>query len=323
MIHTERASCTHIHGVPSGRDLASMTLDQSPVQRVGERVLAHVGEELLVNLESGEVGRSGDGIHRVGRDGLGLVALGVNEVVVEDLNVGVVAGQLHDLVGDRLGIGKGGHILADTSEAEDDILGVGTAKLGSGLLTKNDEVGGARSDVAADPSRQTRVNTTAETLVGAADDVEGLLALGLQGLGLGGIVDLVGRLAVADGVAHGALGAGQLGGGDNLHGLGDLLDVANRLETALDLTEGGVGGSVAGGAAWREQVSLASWCVGFLAGPLLRDRVIAPAPAPPLAPLLLLVPLPRHRYRRGAGRGGMRAGWAGLERSDFGRTGQE
>ena len=88
------------------------------------------------------------------------------------------------------------------------------------------------------------MDTTAETLVGTADDDQVLLALTLDGLGLGALEDGVGGLAVLAGLGHGPLGAGDLGGGDNLHGLGDLLDVANRLETALNFTEGGIAGGI-------------------------------------------------------------------------------
>jgi hypothetical protein len=51
-------------------------------------------------------------------------------------------------------------------------------------------------------------------------------------------------LSVDNGLVHGLLGAGELGGGDDLHGLGDLLDVANGLEAALDLTESGIVGGL-------------------------------------------------------------------------------
>lgn len=226
-----------------------MTLGQSPEERVGKSVLAHVGDQLLIDLEGREVRRSSNGILREGLDDGGLVAGGVDELVVEDLDAGVLALELDDLVGNGLGVGEGGDALANTGEAQDNVLVVGTAELGAGLLADDDEVGGAVSDLAADPSRQTRVHTTAETLVGTADDVQGLLVLDLEGLGLGGVVDLVGSGTVLLGVVHGSLSAGQLGGGDNLHGLGDLLDVANRLETALDLTKGGVGGRIVGSAA--------------------------------------------------------------------------
>lgn len=47
---------THVHGVATGRDLAGVTLAESPVEGVGEGVLAEVAKNLLINLESGEVG---------------------------------------------------------------------------------------------------------------------------------------------------------------------------------------------------------------------------------------------------------------------------
>lgn len=48
--------CTYIHGISSGRLLASVTLGKRPVQRVGESVFAEVAENFVVNLESGVVG---------------------------------------------------------------------------------------------------------------------------------------------------------------------------------------------------------------------------------------------------------------------------
>jgi hypothetical protein len=47
---------THVHGVAAGRDLAGVALGESPVEGVGKGVLAEVGEHLLLDLESGEVG---------------------------------------------------------------------------------------------------------------------------------------------------------------------------------------------------------------------------------------------------------------------------
>lgn len=46
---------THVHGISAGRLLAGVTLSQTPVDSVGERVFPEVGQELLINLESGEV----------------------------------------------------------------------------------------------------------------------------------------------------------------------------------------------------------------------------------------------------------------------------
>ena len=45
-----------VHGVLTRRLLASMALGQRPVERVGKGVLTEVGENLVLNLESREVG---------------------------------------------------------------------------------------------------------------------------------------------------------------------------------------------------------------------------------------------------------------------------
>ena len=47
---------TYVHGVLAGRLLAGVTLSQCPEERVGESVLAEVGEDLILNLESRELG---------------------------------------------------------------------------------------------------------------------------------------------------------------------------------------------------------------------------------------------------------------------------
>lgn len=189
-----------------------------------------------------------DGILGESLDDGGLVLLGVQELVVQDLDARVVSGELGDLVGDGRRVGEGGDILSDVGEAEGHVLGVASAELGLALLTQDDELEalGVGAELSADETRKTRVDTTTETLVGRADDQEGL-ALGLDRLGVGLLEDLVGSLAVGAGLGHGLLGAGELGRGDNLHGLGDLLNVANRLETALDFTESGKGGGIGDG----------------------------------------------------------------------------
>lgn len=177
----------------------------------------------------------------------GLVAGGVDELVVQDLDVGVLGGQVNNLVGDGLSIGKGRNVLANTGEAELDVLGVGSLQLSLALLTNEDQVEVlALGEKATDGTGHSGVNTTAETLVGGADDDEGLLLVGLGGGGLGGLEDLVGGLAVLAGVVHAAGSTGELGGGDDLHGVCDLLDVSDRLETSLDLTESRIGGGGAG-----------------------------------------------------------------------------
>jgi hypothetical protein len=236
-----------IHSVSSGGLLAGVALGKSPVERVGKTVLSEVAKNLIVNLESGEVGGLLDSLLRKCLNHVRLVGLGVDEAVVQNLDVGVLSRELDDLVGDSLGVGEGGNALANTREAELDGLGVGSGKLGLGLLADEDEVEARLISMeSADVSGQTRVNTTAKTLVGRADDDEGLLLLGLESLGLSRLVNLVGGLSVLAGVVHGALSSGELGGGDNLHGFCDLLDVSDGLETVLDLTESRIGGSGAG-----------------------------------------------------------------------------
>jgi hypothetical protein len=236
-----------VHGVSSGRDLTGVALSKSPEEGVGKTVFAEVAENGVFNLESREVGGLSNSILGKCLNDDGLVGGGVDEAVVQDLDVGVLLGQKNDLVGDGGGISEGGNVLSDTSEGELDIPGVGSGELSLGLLANDDEVEVlALSLESADVSSQTRVNTTAETLVGRAYDEKLLGLLGLEGHGLGRLVDLVGGLAVLAGFVHGTLSSGQLGGSNNLHGLGDLLDVANGLETSLDLTESRVGGSGVG-----------------------------------------------------------------------------
>ena len=234
-----------------------MVLQTYPVERVGKSVLAEVGESLILDLEGRVVGYIrvrtnlrlrarprhtglGDGLLRVSLLNSGLVGTSVDEAVVDDLDGGVVGGQERDLVGDGGGVGEGGDVLSGTSEAEDEVLAVGTRQLGLALLSDDGDVGlGGVQEDAADLPRHTGVDTTAKTLVRGADHEQCLVAV-VEGLGLGAFEDLVGGLTVGARGGHGPLGAGELGGGDDLHGLGDLLDVANRLEAALDLTESGV-----------------------------------------------------------------------------------
>ena len=175
----------------------------------------------------------------------GLEARGVDKLIVDNLDVGVLLGQHDDLICNRRRVGKCGDILANAGEAELDLLRVGTAELSFAFLADYDEVKVGRLVVhAADSSTETRVNTTAETLVGAANDNELLLVLTLEGLGLGGVVDGVGGFAVNAGFGHGSLGTVELGRGDDLHCLCDFLDVADGLETSFDLTEGCVASGI-------------------------------------------------------------------------------
>ena len=273
-----------VHGVATGGLLAGVALGESPEEGVGQGVLAEAGEDGLVDLEGGEVGwvlmlvlvanftfqdisiqhtRLLDGLLGEGFNDGGLVAGGVDELVVQDLDAVVLGVQEAELVGDGGRVGESGDGLADTREVEDHVLGVAPAHLGLALLAEhgNVDVAGqlAVGEGAADVTRHTRVDTTTETLVGGAHDQEGLLALAFGGDGAGLLEGLLRGLSVDDGLVHGLLGAGELGGGDDLHGLGDLLDVADGLEAALDLTESGIvgglcderGGDGRGAMCWR------------------------------------------------------------------------
>lgn len=240
-----------------------MTLSHSPEKVVGKSVLAEAGQSFVINLESRDVGfieqsaddpdiadgreshtGLGDGLLGVGLNSGGLVALSVDEAVVDDADAAVVLGKQRDLVGNGLGIGEGGDVLADVGEAEEDLLGSETGQLSLGLVTEDNDVGvGVGVQHTASSLGQTRVNTTAETLVGTGHDEESLLVL--QSLGLGLLEDGVGGLTVIARLIHGLLSAGKTGRGNDLHGVGDLLDVLDGLETALNLTQsrevGGIG----------------------------------------------------------------------------------
>lgn len=187
----------------------------------------------------------GDSLLGVGLNGAGLVALSVDELVVDNLNASIVGGQLSDLVGNDLSISESRDVLADVGEAHDDGVGVGSGQLSLGLLSEDDHVGvGVLLEYTTSRLAETGVDTTAKTLVGASNDEQGLLVL--EGLGFGVLEDLVGRLTVNTRVIHSLLGAGKAGRGNDLHRIGDLLNVLDGLQTALDFTQsrevGGVGG---------------------------------------------------------------------------------
>lgn len=218
---------------------------------------------------------------------------------MKDLDVSVLSRELEDLVGDSLSIGKGGNTLSNTSKAQLDSLGVGSGELSLGLLADEDEVEGRLGSLhSADVSGQTRVNTTTETLVGRADDNEGLLVLGLKSFGLGGLVNLVGSLTILAGVVHGALGSGELGGGDDLHGVCDLLDVSDGLETVLDLTKSRIGGSGAGdggdpGSAKKDVISI--FLLFFMVLFFFRDNCLFPRSIQ--LPLMSCISIGYRRFR--------------------------
>lgn len=185
---------THVHGVSASRLLTGVALGQTPVDGVGKRVFPEVRQELLVNLESGEVfyaimsavryprrefcspsekrTRSLDSLLGKGIDLGSLVALGVDEFVVDDLDLGVLVGQQDDLISDGLGVRERGDVLSNTGEAELNVLGLGALQLGLALLAEDDQLVaiGLLGDQAADVAGHARVNTTAQALVGGADD---------------------------------------------------------------------------------------------------------------------------------------------------------
>ena len=86
------------------------------------------------------------------------------------------------------------------------------------------------------------MDTTAQSLVRAADDDQCLLLLAFDRFRFCFVEDSVGGLAVLAGLSHRFLGAGEFGRGDDFHGLSDFLDVADGFEAAFDFAEGGVVG---------------------------------------------------------------------------------
>jgi len=181
--------------------------------------------------------RSSDSLLGESLNGDGLVRLSIQELVIHDLDRAVFRWQLGDLVSNRLRIGESGDVLSNTSKAHHQVLGVTPSELGLALLTQNNKVGvRVVGHEPAGCAGHTGVNTTAKTLVGRADDVECLLAIGLNTLCLGLLENLVGCFSVGAGAGHGLLRPGEFCGGDDLHGFGDLFDVADRLETAFDFT---------------------------------------------------------------------------------------
>jgi hypothetical protein len=246
-----------------------VTFGHSPEQAVGQRVFTEVDKSLVVNLEGRDVGCArkfsildfdeehdgkkiltglGDGLLGVGLNGGRLVALGVEPLVVDDLDAGVVGRQQSDLVGNGLSISEGGNVLANVGEAQNESVGVGTGELSLSLLAENHNIGvGVFLENTASSLAQTGVDTTAKTLVGAGDDEQSLLVVDRLGLGL--LENGVGGLTIDARVTHSLLGAGKTGRSNDLHGVGDLLNVLDGFETALDFTQsrevGGIGRSSA------------------------------------------------------------------------------
>lgn len=239
------AGYTYVHGIATGRLLASVAFSKSPVKGVGEGVLLEVGQLGVIDLEGSEVGGVEDGLNGVGIDNGSLVRLGVDELVVDNLDAVVLLWESGDLIGDQRSVGEGRDGLSDTSEVDLDVLGVRTRHLRLGLLADNDKVGiGVDGEHAAGVLAESGVDSTAKTFVGAGNDNQSLLVALLGKFGLGLLEDGVRGLSVCSGILHSACRSVQLGGGNNLHGVGDLLDVADRLETVLNLTKSREGGGI-------------------------------------------------------------------------------
>lgn len=182
-----------------------------------------------------------NGLLRESLNDNGLVALGVQKLVVDDLDGRVVGREGRDLVGNGCSVGEGGDVFTDASEAQDEVFAVRTAQLGLALLAQHNEIGIRllQEHLPGGP-RHAGMDAATEALVGAADDDERFLALALQRLCLGVLENGVGGLAVGAGFGHRPLGTRELCGGDDFHRLCDFLNVADRLQTILDLAQGGV-----------------------------------------------------------------------------------
>lgn len=148
----------------------------------------HVGDAYLLSVRTG----LSDGLGGVGVNDAGLVRLSVQELVVENLDLRVVAAEQRDLVGDGLSIGESRYILSNTRKRQLHVLSIAPAQLRLALLTHNNEVGLRRSrENSSCRSRHTRVDTATQSLVGRANDEERLLAISFDGLGLGLLEGLV------------------------------------------------------------------------------------------------------------------------------------
>lgn len=47
---------TYIHSITTSGDFTGVSFSKSPEESVGERIFAHVTKNLIINLESSEVG---------------------------------------------------------------------------------------------------------------------------------------------------------------------------------------------------------------------------------------------------------------------------
>lgn len=115
-----------------------------PEKAVGEGVFLEVTESGVLDLEVGEVGGCGDGLLAEGVDDGGLVACGVDELVIHDLDTSIIVlvDKQSDLIGDGGCIHEGRDVLADLGETELDLLAIGSTELGLAFLAEDDQVVG-------------------------------------------------------------------------------------------------------------------------------------------------------------------------------------
>lgn len=181
--------------------------------------------------------RLGDSLFRVSFDNDRLVGLSVDESVVDNLNAGVVGWQLGDFVCNGLSFGESWDVLPDIGKIHHEVLLIGSAELGLGLLAEDHNIGTRLIDHHPSCSlAQAGVDASAETLIRTSHDEQGLLVF--EGFGFGVLEHSIGGLTVGSRIGHGSLGLVETSGSNNLHGLGDFLDVLDGLQPALDFTEG-------------------------------------------------------------------------------------
>ena len=172
----KKETSTHIHGIPTSGLLTGVALGQGPVERVSQRILSQVGQNLIIDLESRKIFRRGDSFLGKRLDGDGFVALCVDEFVIHDFDTAILCGQLSEAVGDRLGVGEGGHVLANAGKAESHVLRVGPTELPFAFLSDDGEVKiWVLFQDSSGRSRHAGVDGTTEAFVGARNHQQGLL----------------------------------------------------------------------------------------------------------------------------------------------------
>lgn len=243
-----------VHGVSSSGNLSGVTLGHSGEDGVSQGEVGKVLDDIILKLVLAKLGGVLNGL---GGEGLlhdGLERDTGKDLVVDNLDVVVLAVQSENLVGNVGSLLESRSLLTGSTERKSQLVGVGSAELGLDLLTDSNNVNQllARLKVeqlSSNGSSELGVDGATETLVGGDNNPQTLLGV-LSGSGLGVLKDLLGGLVVELGGGHGSLGLSELGGGDNLHGVGDLLNVLNGLESHLDFSKSGVVSGLAKDSEW-------------------------------------------------------------------------